>query len=309
VAHLEFLQPSPAALLVAFMTRIVIVALALLTSASLAQQSPDPAEHAWQVITDGFKDSNPDKRKEVVDAASLAITNQRTYGLLGDALHDSDAQVRVAACETLCSWRDKRSIPPLRSALKDEVPEVVFCAAQGLWQLGDPQGRTVLLSVVEGNTKASSGYIVKQKRDALRMLKTPGTLITTLAKFGVGFAPVPGLGTGFSSLRGLMKNSEVTPRAMALLDISQDRRPDTLKVLREALNDKDWSMRAAAVHALALRNQTDALDDLIPLLDDKKGAVSCRAAFTYLRLSNDGKKKPNVTPPELASKTSSANSR
>ena len=71
------------------MTRTLIVALALFSSASLAQESPDPAEHAWQVITNGFKDSNPDKRKEIVEAASLATTNQRTYALLGDALRDT----------------------------------------------------------------------------------------------------------------------------------------------------------------------------------------------------------------------------
>ena len=292
------------------MTRILIVALALLTSASLAQESSDPAEHAWQIITDGFKDSNPDKRKEVVEAASLGMTtNQKIYDLIGDALRDPDAQVRLAACETLSSWKDRRSIPLLKGAVKDDVPEVTFCAAQGLWQLGDPQGRTVLLSVLQGDTKAKSGYVSKQKRDALRMLKTPGTLITTLAKFGVGFAPVPGLGTGISSLRGLMKNNEVTPRALALLDISQDRRPDTLRVLREALNDKDWSVRAAAVHALAIRNQTDALDDLIPLLDDKKDPVSYRAAFAYLRLSNDGKRKPKALPPEVVSKAPLSRSR
>ena len=199
--------------------------------------------------------------------------------------------------------RNMQNFPLLKAAVKDEVPEVGFCAAQGLWQLGDPTGRAVLLSVVQGQTKASSGYVSKQKREALRMFKTPVTLIGTLVKFGVGFAPVPGLGTGLSSLRGLMKNGEVAPRALALLDLSQDRHPDTLQVLREALNDKDWSVRAAAVHALALRNQTDALDDLIPLLDDKKDAVSYRAAFTYLRHSNDGRRKPKATPPtEMVSK-------
>ena len=287
------------------MTRTLILILGLVTTTCVAQEAtvPDPAEQAWQAITDGFKDSNPDKRKEVVEAASLAAPNQKIYELVGQAMRDPDAQVRVAACETLASWRDKRSIPLLKAAVKDEVPEVGFCAAQGLWQLGDPTGRAVLLSVVQGQTKASSGYVSKQKREALRMFKTPVTLIGTLVKFGVGFAPVPGLGTGLSSLRGLMKNGEVAPRAVALLDLSQDRHPDTLQALREALNDKDWSVRAAAVHALALRNQTDALDDLIPLLDDKKDAVSYRAAFTYLRLSNDGRRKPKATPPtEMVSK-------
>ena len=286
------------------MTRTLILILGLFVTACCAQEAtpPDPAEHAWQIITSGFKDSNPDKRKEVIEAASLAAPSQRIYELVEQAMRDQDAQVRLAACETLSSWRDKRSIPLLKSAVKDKVPEVGFCAGQALWQLGDPTGRAVLLSVVEGDTKASSGYLSKQKRQALRMLKTPVTLITTLAKFGVGFAPVPGLGTGLSSLRGLLKNSEVTPRAIAVLDIASDRHPETLHALLDALNDKEWSVRAAAVHALALRNQTDALGDLIPLLDDKKDAVSYRAAFAYLRLSNDGKRAPKPRPPELASK-------
>ena len=285
------------------MTRIVLFVLAFLVPACIAQQATplDPAEHAWQIITNAFKDSNPDKRKEVIEASSLAANNQRIYEMVGQAMRDPDAQVRLAACETLLSWRDKRFIPLFKAALNDQVPEVGFCAGQALWQLGDPTGRAVLLSVVQGQTKASSGYVAKQKRDALRMLKTPSTLISTLAKFGVGFAPVPGLGTGLSSLRGLMKNSEVTPRAIAVLDLAPDRHPEILQALRDALNDKEWSVRAAAVHALAVRNQTDVVADLIPLLDDKKDAVSYRAAFAYLRLSNDGKRTAKTKPSELVS--------
>ena len=293
------------------MTRIVTFVLAFLIPACIAQGTTprDPAEHAWQIITNAFKDSNPDKRKEVIEAASLAAPNQRIYEMVEQAMRDPDAQVRLAGCTTLSSWRDKRSIPLFKAALKDQVPEVGFCAGQALWQLGDPTGRAMLLSVVQGETKASSGYVAKQKRDALRMLKTPATLIGTLTKFGVGFAPVPGLGTGLSSLQGLMKNSEVTPRAVAVLDLASDKQPETLQALRDALNDKEWSVRAAAVHALALRNQTDVLSDLIPLLDDKKDAVSYRAAFAYLRLSNDGKRTPKTISPRLVSQASSAATR
>ena len=103
-----------------------------------------------------------------------------------------------------------------------------------------------------------------------------------------------------------MKNGEVTPRAIAVLDLASDKKPETLQVLRDALNDKEWSVRAAAVHALAVRNQADVLPDLIPLLDDKKDAVSDRAAVAYLRLSKERKEKPKTTAPELVSQAASA---
>jgi HEAT repeat protein len=52
----------------------------------------------------------------------------------------------------------------------------------------------------------------------------------------------------------------------------------------EALEDKDWSVRASAVHAIALRDDPALEKNLIPLFDDKNGAVRVRAAAGYLRL-------------------------
>jgi len=59
-----------------------------------------------------------------------------------------------------------------------------------------------------------------------------------------------------------------------------------LQALKDALTDKDWSVRAAAVHAIALRNDPALESDLVPLLDDKKEAVRVRAAAGYLRLES-----------------------
>ena len=57
-----------------------------------------------------------------------------------------------------------------------------------------------------------------------------------------------------------------------------------LPALQDALDDKDWSVRAAAAHAIALRNDPSLAKDQIPLLEDKKEAVRDRAAAGYLRL-------------------------
>lgn len=58
-----------------------------------------------------------------------------------------------------------------------------------------------------------------------------------------------------------------------------------LDALKDALSDKDWSVRAAAVHSLSLRNDPALKKELGPLLQDDKEAVRMRAAAGYLRLS------------------------
>ena len=72
--------------------------------------------------------------------------------------------------------------------------------------------------------------------------------------------------------------------ATAALLLSTDQKSDVLLALRNALADKDWTVRAAAVHAIALRNDPTLEPDLVPLLEDHKEAVRVRAAAGYLRL-------------------------
>jgi HEAT repeat protein len=172
----------------------------------------------------------------------------------------------------------------LQKALDSEVPEVSFAAAKALWTLGDPRGRETLISVLYGDEKTSSGFITKQKRQALRMLHTPKTMFLFAIRSGASFAPVPGVGAGISSLQGILSDPGVSGRAATALLLSTDKDPEVLHALQDALSDKDWSVRAAAVHAVALRNDPALESTLAPLLDDKKEAVRVRAAAGYLRL-------------------------
>jgi HEAT repeat protein len=174
----------------------------------------------------------------------------------------------------------------LRKALDSEVPEVSFAAAKALWALNEPLGREALISVLSGDTKTSSGFITKEKRQALRMLHTPKTMFMFAVQQGANFAPIPGLGAGVSSLQGILSDPSVSGRAATALLLSTDKDPDVLQALQDALTDKDWSVRAAAVHAIALRNDPALQADLVPLLEDKKEAVRVRAAAGYLRLES-----------------------
>jgi hypothetical protein len=53
---------------------------------------------------------------------------------------------------------------------------------------------------------------------------------------------------------------------------------------------------AAAVHAIALRNDPALEPDLVRLLEDKKEAVQVRAAAVYLRLESVQSMRVKTTP-------------
>jgi HEAT repeat protein len=118
----------------------------------------------------------------------------------------------------------------------------------------------------------------------MRLMHTPKPMFILALKGGAGFVPVPGVGAGISSMLGLLSDPALSGRAAAALLLGRDKDQDTLDALRDALSDKDWSVRAAAVHSLALRNDPALQADLEPLLEDKKEAVRLRAAAGYARL-------------------------
>jgi HEAT repeat protein len=229
-------------------------------------------------------DSNPERRKLVAVAMSLSGPDTDATPLLITAVQDKDVQVSVAACASLGEMKEKKAIPVLQQVLDGDIPEVSFAAARALLQMDDPAGEEAVLQVLAKQKKSSSGLITREKREATHMLKDRPGLIKYAALQGIGFAPIPGLGIGMASAHELMGNSGVSGRALAALLLAKEKDQESLDALRDALVDSDWSVRSAAVHSLALRDNGEALDDIAPLLDDNKAAVRLRAAAAYLRL-------------------------
>jgi HEAT repeat protein len=258
-------------------------------SAPSTPQSAPPAaarkETAREILDEALHDKNPDVRKQAVIALSLIGPHEPYLSTLDSMLADKDVEVKLAAIASLVDLKSKHTVESLRKALDDDVPEVSFAAAKALYNLHDPRGREALFSVLSGETKAASGFLTRQKRDTLRMMHTPRTMFLFAMQQGMGFVPVPGLGTGVASMQGLLSDPGVSGRATAALLLGREKDRDTLAALRDALSDKDWSVRAAAVHSLALRNERALQKDIVPLLEDKKEAVRLRAAAAYLRLS------------------------
>jgi HEAT repeat protein len=257
-------------------------------------------DRARGLLDESLKDKNPETRKHAVQSLGLVGPREPYLTEAEAMLDDKDVEVRLATITSLVDLRNVRTAAVLQKALDSDVPEVSFAAAKALWTLQQPAGREALISVLSGETKTSSGFITRQKRDALRMLHTPKTAFLFAIRQGANLAPVPGLGAGVSSVQGILSDASVSGRAATALMLGTDPDPRVLRALRDALEDKDWSVRAAAVHSIALRNNPALQADLVPLFDDRKEAVRTRAAAGYLRLewikSTPGKVRPKQQP-------------
>jgi HEAT repeat protein len=151
----------------------------------------DPLEmRAGKLLAEGIADKNPDVRKHAVQALGLVTTREPYISMLKRMLDDKDVEVRIATVTSLGDLRNKAALPAIEKALDDEAPEVSFTAAKALWTLDDPEGKRALLAVLGGESKTSSGFLTKQKRDTLRMFHTPKTMFMFALKTGIGAAPV-----------------------------------------------------------------------------------------------------------------------
>jgi HEAT repeat protein len=259
--------------------RCAMLLLALLVCRSAAAASGSCSE----ILQLALADHNPDIRKQAVIALSLA--GPRYTELLTGMVDDKDFQVRLAAVGSLAATKSAAVLAALRRALDDDVPEVSFAAAKTLWAMHDPAGKRALLAVLARESVPASNTFSMQKREALRMMKTPRTAFLLAMQKGIGFVPVPFLGLGVASMQTLLTDPTTSGRAAAALMLATDKDQATRLALKDALTDKDWSVRAAAVHSLALRREPGLRNDLAPLLDDENQAVRLRVAAACARLS------------------------
>jgi hypothetical protein len=155
---------------------------------------PSEQDRARGFLEDSLKDKNPDNRKHAVQALGLVSPVEPYLSQLEAMLDDKDVEVRLATITSLMDLKNERTVSALRKALDSDVPEVSFAAAKALWTLNDPVGHEALLAVLSGETKTSSGFITRQKREALRMLHTPKMLFLFALQQGSNFAPVNGFG-------------------------------------------------------------------------------------------------------------------
>ncbi|MFL6450578.1 MAG: HEAT repeat domain-containing protein [Bryobacteraceae bacterium] len=224
-------------------------ALLLGSAICFGQQNLDATqERARDILIRSVEEKNPDTRREAVFAVSLVGAHEKVTSQLATMLEqDKDVPVRVAVVSCLGDFKDPTLTPTLEKALKDAAPEVGFAASMALFRLKQPIGKETLVSMLTGQSKTSSSFVTAQKRGAFRMLQTPTKLFMTVAAAAV---PIPGFGLGMASAQGILSDPGASARASVVLMLENETDAETQNAIKAALSDKEWSVRAAAVHAL-----------------------------------------------------------
>jgi HEAT repeat protein len=255
-------------------------------NASITPRSrPIDITMAHNILNVGLASSDPDVRARAIAAVGMIARTQSVRKRIEGFLSDKNEHVRIAAVDTLADLHFHRSIPALEKVMNnDPVPEVEFAAAKALFKLGDPKGKQMLEVVLYGKLDTKSSYIERQKRKFFSHFYSVQRATIYLIDQGSGFVPVPGVGMGLSEAANLMDDQGLSPRATIVLMLGRQKDPGTDNLLKFALKDSDWSVRASAVLMIALTARQELREDLVPLMSDSDARVRFRAAGAYLHL-------------------------
>src|SRR5881296_2868919 len=228
------------------------------------------AEKAWAILREGLKNENAEKRPKAVRALGLLTGNVEAEKAAVSALQDKKTNVRVAAAAALGSMQ----------AQQDSEPAVILAAANSLLLLHDDVGYDIYYDVLTGERRASKGLIKEQ----LSTFKDKKKVAELGFEEGIGFIPFAGM--GYEAFKTVRKNDSSPVRAAAAKQLAHDPDPGTAKALVKATTDKDWSVRAAALEAIAQREDRSLVPQIAAALDDEKDLVRFTAAACVVHLSD-----------------------
>ena len=255
------------------------VAAALLVAAS-ASASEAPAERAWLVLQEGLTSKRAARRTNAVHALRILVHNSRAQDLVEQALDDPDPKVRAAAARALGPMEAVSLQPKLKGLLNDNEPFVVLAAAHSLFRLGDRREvYDIDYEVLNGERKSADGFVASQ----ISELRDPKAVAAMGLETGIGFMPFGG--EAYEVYKRVRKDDVTPVRVAAAKELIADADPKVDGALTKACSDRRWSVRAAAVFAIAKRDNPSLLNVTIRAMEDKNEIVRFEAAAAVLRLS------------------------
>jgi HEAT repeat protein len=248
-------------------------------------------QKAWAMLEAAAKSNSTAQRSIGIRALGLLPNNARARKLAESALDDDKLEVRASAATALGEMHSTESIPKLQKLLNDDKIAVVMAAAHALRDLkDDASAYSIYYDVLTGEKKGDG--LMAQQMDTLH---NPKELARIGLEQGIGYVPFAGI--GWDAWRYTHKKDPHPVRAAAATLLAHDPDPATGNALvKAALNDKDWIVRAAAIEAIAQRGDP-ALEAKIEMsLFDTNIHVRYTAAAAVVRLTALGRKDIHKEP-------------
>jgi len=238
-------------------------------------------EKAWAMFEDAAKSRSTAQRAIGVRALGLLRDDPHARDIAEAALDDPKPEVRVAAATALGQMNATQSIPHLRKMLADPKLPVVMAAAHSLRELHDnTSAYAVYYDILTGGRKTDDGLISQQ----IDTLKNPRELARIGFETGIGYVPFAGI--GWDAWRYTHKKNPNPVRAIAASFLAHDPDPASGIALAQAMDDKDWIVRAAAIEALAQRGDPSYEQKVEFGFFDVNPHVRYTAAAAVIRLTN-----------------------
>jgi HEAT repeat protein len=263
-----------------------VAAALLVAAAAWASASEASTEHAWLILQEGLTSKRAVKRTNAVHALRILVHNSRAQDMAEQALADPDPKVRASAARALGPMDSVSSQPKLKALLNDKEPFVVLAAAHSLFLLGDrDEAYDIDYEVLNGERKSADGFVASQ----ISELRDPKAVAAMGLETGIGFMPFGG--EAYEVYKRVRKDDVTPVRVAAAKELIADRDPKVDAALTKACSDRNWSVRAAAVFAIAKRGNPSLLNVITLLMGDKSQTVRYEAAAAVLRLT--GAASPN----------------
>ena len=239
-------------------------------------------ESAWKLLEEGAREKNLEKRAKMIHALGLLGPEPKAVELAEAGLEDKEPQVRIVAARVLGQMGSTKSVPKLVAATSDRKISVALAAAHSLVALKSDAGYDVYYAVMTGQRKEAG--MIEEQWDELR---SPKNAAEFAFNQGIGF--VPYAPAAYEAIQMLTKKDPSPIRAAAAIGLVHDPNPRSGTALAQAVKDKNWIVRVAALRAIAMRGDHEMLGAVEAMTQDKREEVRFAAAVAVLKLTAEVK--------------------